>query len=144
MFLQGCNKGSIFAPKCSDKEVIEKAVEKFKAEIKPILINEWVDETIKESDIRDYAYTNDLDAAELIADEREKLEKQFRAKADINLDPTKIVNIKTTIQNDERQKCGCEAEIDNPNLNKIKIYYTAEKTEDSKDIYVEVTYEIKP
>lgn len=146
--LQSCDKTSAVVsgiPKCNDKQVLDKAVEKFKEDIKPVIIEEWVNSAIveKESDLRDYAYTNGMDYDNLVEKERKKLEVQFKAKADINLSPTKFVSIRTTLKDDEQKKCGSEAELSNNNLNKMNIYYTAQKVEDSKDLYVEVSYEVK-
>lgn len=151
IFLQSCDKTpnvnavGFGAPKCNDKQVLDKAVERFKEDIKPIIIEEWVNQAIveKESDLRDYAYTNGMDYDNLVIKERKKLEKQFKAKAEINLSPTKFVNIRTTLKDDEQKKCGCEAELSNNNLSKMDIYYTAQKVEDSKDLYIDVSYEVK-
>lgn len=148
IYLQSCDKTSAVVsgvPKCTDKQVLDKAVEKFKEDIKPIIIEEWVNEAIveKESDLRDYAYTNGMDYDNLVQKERKKLESQFKAKADISLSPTKFVSIRTTLKDDEQKKCGCEADLSNNNLSKMNIYYTAQKVEDSKDLYIDVSYEVK-
>lgn len=144
LILFSCNKLIDNTPKCSEEIVKNEAIKTFNEKIKPDLVTGYVNEEIKEVDLREYAYDNGLNADDVIKTEREKLTQEFDTKADVNLKATKLKHIRTEKEEKEIKKCNCVAEVDNTNLKPIKIYYTAQKTEDEKEgVFVEVTYELK-
>ena len=143
-FNYSCDNLTNKAPKCSDESVKNEAIKIFNESIKPKLIESYVNEEINEADLREYSYDNGLNADDVIKNEKERLSESIKTKAEVNLKSTKLKFIRTEKEEKEIKKCNCVAEIENSNLKPIKIYYTAQKTEDEKEgIFVEVTYELK-
>ena len=57
---------------------------------------------------------------------------------------SKVINIRTDKLEDDIKKCSCSADIENSELSKIEIDYTAQYTEDQNNkVYVELSYNIK-
>ena len=131
------------APQCNNEKVKIAAVDKFNEEIKPVIIENWVEENLSYSDIREYAWDRDLNPNELIEKEKKRLTKFYDSIAHAGLKITKIENIRTIDIDEEINKCTCEAEIDNPNLNPATLHYTAQRTEDNDNYWVQIDIEFK-
>lgn len=131
-------------PECSDEDVKSTARKILNERIEDNLINEYIKENLNVSDVIAYARDNGLDQKEYYDTEREKVETEAKEYALNVLNKTKIINIRTNSIEKEIKKCTCSAEIENEDLNKIEIDYTAQYTEDSDDkVYVELKYKIK-
>lgn len=131
-------------PKCSDEEVKTKVIELFNEEVKKELESEYYNNNFNYSDIQEYLENKEWDSTakiEYIESERTKIRNEATIEVKKWLKNTSLNNVRAEFIDKEIKKCDCIAEIKNPNLNKIELEYSAQKTQDKENsIYVEIKF----
>ena len=137
-----CSSNS--TPECADEVVKRTAIEILNENIKEVLTKEYVSKNYNYEDTYAYALDNGLDLEKYPDEERKKIEKKAENYATTILSKSKVINIRTDKLEDDIKKCSCSADIENSELSKIEIDYTAQYTEDQNNkVYVELSYNIK-
>ena len=137
-----CSSNS--TPECADEVVKRTAIEILNENIKEVLTKEYVSKNYNYEDTYAYALDNVLDLEKYPDEERKKIEKKAENYATTILSKSKVINMRTDKLEDDIKKCSCSADIENSELSKIEIDYTAQYTEDQNNkVYVELSYNIK-
>ncbi|GJH40593.1 hypothetical protein RCZ04_11430 [Capnocytophaga sp. HP1101] len=139
MLLLACNITK--TPKCSDEQVKKLVLEMLQEKMKDRLKDDFILNNLNSSDLRDYAYTNNISYDEVLKKEREKIEvraNQYVAKYFENLS---IKNILTQQEpkEGENKKCSCEATVKSDMLQSMRISYTVQ-IDDEGQFYIVLEY----
>lgn len=129
-------------PKCGDEEVKKKVIELFNEEIKEELETEYYNSNFNYSDIREYLENREWDYSTdsaYIEGEKTRIRNEATTEVENWLKNTSLNNIRADFIDKEIKKCECTAEIKNPNLKKIELEYSAQKTQDKENsIFIEI------
>ena len=139
--ITSCNFNEI--PECNDEKVKNETILKFKENLKPLLIDEYIKDEINYEDLRTYAWDKGLNYNDVLEEEKSRLKFKFDSVINFNLSLTKLKNVRTEKIEKEIKKCTCNADVDNTFLKPISIFYTAQKTEDNDNFYVEINDKMK-
>lgn len=127
-------------PECSDDDVKKVALEILNENLKKEIIEQYVRENFKGSFVISGGELKEGPSDDV---ERKRVEKEGEAYASKLLSKSTVVNIRSNNIDKEIKKCSCSADIDNGDLNKVKIEYTAQYPEDADDkVYVELSYTV--
>lgn len=126
-------------PKCSDEQVKKLVLEMLQERMKGEIKNDFILKNLNYSDIRDYAYTNNLSFEEVKAKEIEKMEGKANQYIFKYFENMNIKNILTQNENKEAKKCNCEATVKSEMLESTRISYSIQ-IDDEGQYYIVLDY----
>ena len=75
LFLFSCETN--IQSKCNDESVKLDALELFKEKIKPLMLNDLIEKELNISDIRNYAWDNNLKFEDVLTDEKKRIANEY-------------------------------------------------------------------
>ncbi len=128
---------NINIPKCNDDIIKEKVINLYKKQAYDELLYNYVSENYNFEDIRLYAQDNGLNINQYANEQKNKIREEGNKFVHEILNTSVIKNIRTNEENEKLKKCDCSAEIVSDGEVNYNINYTAQKTEDTGEIYVD-------